>query len=193
MVSAILWILIGMYLPNTGVATLLDPFYDAHPDVSRLVMFIGVILISVLALILFKRWFSPEYEGSMNTKGLAYGFKIILPIVVFIAVYKAFKVAVGHSFASAFGVVFGVIFTLSGNIWPCIFLHSLYDTLAFSSTSADAKPDMAVYFEVAVYCIFMILYLILLYGKREKASALWNRKWNADSLSHSPAADGCEP
>ena len=127
MVSAILWILIGMYLPNTGVATLLDPFYDAHPDVSRLVMFIGV------------------------------------------------------------------IFTLSGNIWPCIFLHSLYDTLAFSSTSADAKPDMAVYFEVAVYCIFMILYLILLYGKREKASALWNRKWNADSLSHSPAADGCEP
>ena len=98
MVSAILWILIGMYEPNTGVATLLDPFYDQHPDASRLAMFLGVILISVLALILFKRWFSPEYEGSMNTKGLAYGFRIILPIVVFIAVYKAFKVAVGHSF-----------------------------------------------------------------------------------------------
>lgn len=80
-------------------------------------------------------------------------------------------------FAVFFGIIFGVIFTLSGNLWPCVILHSLYDTLAFMITSVEDSPDWPVFGEVSAFLTIMIIFLILLYTRREEASRLWDRKW----------------
>lgn len=252
-ISAIIWIVIGTYLPTTTAATIVDPFYDSNPDLARFLLFIIADVISIISLCLFDRWFSPEYETSLSGKGLSYGFAISLPIILFIIAYKIFKIVVGYEtyqvidmesilmgsrpgfgeeaffrgivvamllrhfreenniwfpavftgvifgathltnitslsdiadmwlniiFAMAFGVVFGIIFTLCGNIWPCIFIHTLYDTLVFSVTVADDSPMSAVYFELGAYCVIMLIYLYVLKRQSKKTVALWNHKWS---------------
>ena len=80
-------------------------------------------------------------------------------------------------FASVFGIIFGVIFTLSGNIWPCIILHTLYDALTFSVSLPDDSPDILPMIEIGVYFVFALVYLYLMMKNRQKASLLWNEKW----------------
>ena len=251
-VSAIIWIIIGIYLPTTSAATIVEPFYDSNPDLARTVLFILVDIIALVSLFIFDKWFSPEYESSLGGKGLLYGFAITLPLIFFIIAYKIFKIVMGYEiyqsldmesilmgarpgfgeeaffrgivvamllrkfrsekniwfpavftgvvfglthltnitsladiadmwlnvvFAAVFGVAFGVIFTLCGNIWPCIFLHTLYDALAVSVTLPDDYPMAATYFEVGAYVVIMIIYLFVLMKHKEKAVALWNDKW----------------
>ncbi len=79
--------------------------------------------------------------------------------------------------ASAFGVVFGVLFTMSGNIWPIVILHFLYDYLAFTCTSSDAMPASIVYLEVVAFVIIAIIFVAILMKKRDKYASLWDRKW----------------
>ena len=86
-------------------------------------------------------------------------------------------VFVNAVFAAFFGIIFGVIFILSGNLWPCMILHSLYDTLAFMITSVADSPDWPVFAEVGAYLLVMIVFLVVLYRNRDKASQLWYRKW----------------
>ena len=69
-------------------------------------------------------------------------------------------------FASAFGVVFGVLFTMSGNVWPIVILHFLYDYLAFTCTSSDDMPASIVYLEVVAFVIIAIIYVAILMKKK---------------------------
>lgn len=79
-------------------------------------------------------------------------------------------------FASAVGVLFGILFTMSGNIWPVLIAHSLYDALAFASIDND-MPDAVTLIEVGAFIVIMVIYLWVLHRNREKAAALWDRKW----------------
>ena len=253
-ISAIIWIFIGIYVPTTLAATIMEPFYDSYHDVARIFLFLLVIIISMVSLILFDKWFSPEYESALTGKGLAYGFALSVPVIVFMIAYRVFKIAMGYEiyesfdldsllmgsragfgeeiffrgiavalllrrfkdekniwfppvftgiffglthltnvsaladfanvwlwlntvFASVFGIIFGVIFTLSGNIWPCIILHTLYDALTFSVSLTDDSPDILPMIEIGVYFVFALVYLYLMMKNRQKASLLWNEKW----------------
>ena len=251
-ISAIIWIVIGSYFPSTAAATIVEPFYDYNPGLIRMIFFGIAIVISIISMVIFELWFSPEYESALKGKGLVYGFVIIIPLIIFVVGYRVFKIALGFEtyygtdlesllmgarpgfgeeaffraivvalllrhfkcekniwfpavftgvffglthltnmtaladfadmwlniiFASAFGVIFGVIFTLCGNIWSCIFLHTLYDTLVFSVSVADDAPNSLVYFELCAYVVIMFIYLFVMIKNKKKASELWNNKW----------------
>lgn len=200
----------------------------------------ALMVASVLLDMLFKRWFYPEYEGSLGVKGFGSGMIQILPLAVFIILCRVVKIAAAYEtytgdfyagflafraglneeiyfraiavalvlrayrkpnniwvpavftgvffgcthllnilsgdevsnalvntvFASAFGVVFGVLFTMSGNIWPIVILHFLYDYLAFTCTSSDAMPASIVYLEVVAFVIIAIIFVAILMKKR---------------------------
>lgn len=89
-------------------------------------------------------------------------------------------------FAAAVGVLFGILFTLSGNIWPVLITHSLYDALAFAATDND-MPDSITLIEVGAFIVIMVIYLCVLNRNREKAAALWDRKWKGDVLNAATA------
>lgn len=93
-----------------------------------------------------------------------------------------FNVLVNVVFASSMGVILGVIFTFSGNLWPVVLIHSLYDTLAFLAEDMD-MPDWVVYTEVGIFIVIMLAYLLALHRKRDSLAAYWNTKWkNAEPL-----------
>ncbi len=251
-ISAIIWIVLGSYIPSTIAATIAEPLYDYNPDLSRMLFFSLAVVISIISLLIFDKWFSPEYESSLKVKGLAYSFALTIPIIIFVISYRVFKIAMGYEtfygidletilmgarpgfgeevffrgivvalllrhfksekniwfpavftglffgaihltnitsleeisimcisivFATVYGIIFGIIFTLSGNIWSCIFLHTLYDTLAFSASLTDDAPNEVVYFEVCTYVVIMIIYMFVMVKNMKKASGLWNIKW----------------
>ena len=45
---------------------------------------------------LFERWFYPEYKGSMTWEGLGARMRYILPALLFIATWRAFKIGMGY-------------------------------------------------------------------------------------------------
>ena len=91
-------------------------------------------------------------------------------------------------FATVMGIIFGVIYTLSGNLWACILLHSLYDFLAFLNDSLETGPDWPVYTEIVLFAVVAIIYLVMLSRQSEKASALWKAKWSqTDAPAEIPA------
>lgn len=92
------------------------------------------------------------------------------------------NVLVNVVFASAFGIIFGVVFTFSGNLWPVVLLHSLYDTLAFISEDMD-MPNWPVYTEVALFCVIMLVYLLVMHKKRESLAAYWDTRWKTPHIN----------
>lgn len=95
--------------------------------VSEELMFRGVLLNSCL-----------EYFGENSVSALRKG--IIISGSIFGA-FHIFNVLIGASLsgsivqainAAVLGIVFGIIYVRSGkNIWPCIVLHSIQDTVSF--------------------------------------------------------------
>lgn len=259
LLCAILWMLIGIYGPNTAASTLVEPIYEKDPDFAFLLFFSAVIVISMIIWALFERWFYPEYEGSTGTKGLVRGFKYAAPVILFVIGYRIFKVSAGFekmdpitldtilrgcrpgfneeiffrgiavtlllrkykdnprkiwfpavitgvlfglfhltnvtsledfeylwisiAFATIAGILFGVIYTLSGNLWGLIFLHSLYDIFSNMFESTEAMPDAVVYIEVFIFFLFTAGYLVYRIKHSDKASRLWKEKWKVPEKS----------
>lgn len=89
--SAVL-MLAGAFLPNIIISSIIDPFYNESNGITLQILWcIGVVIISFLCLLLFDKWFSPEYESSMRSEGLAYGLKLLLPTIIFWTVWMTAK------------------------------------------------------------------------------------------------------
>lgn len=89
--AAVLMMAVSL-LPGILLSEILDKFYN-ESNASALTMLwcIGQILLTVLILILFEKWFSPEYEGSMKGDGFIYGIKLIIPVIIFWAAWMTIK------------------------------------------------------------------------------------------------------
>lgn len=91
-------------LPNTVSSLLLEPVYEKYPDAVMTMHYILVIVISIIILLLFERWFYPEYEGSLNLKGLKTGIKTALPVILVILVIRFLCLLLGFQTASMPGI-----------------------------------------------------------------------------------------
>ncbi len=252
LLAAAVLMIIGQYLPKVAVAAAVEPLSEFISDSDLLLSlyFIVVILFSLLLVLLFERWFYPEYEGSLKGKGFGRGMLAALPVIVFIIAYRVFKAALGYEalrapslftilqglragvneeavfrgiaaalllrqfrsakniwvpavftgvffgcthllnlfsgdtvlnvlvnvvFASSVGLIPGVIFTFSGNLWPVVLVHSLYDTLAFLARDLG-MPDWPVFTEVGIFAVIAVVYLLVLQRKRAELAAFWDGK-----------------
>lgn len=250
LIAAAVLMLLGQYGPMYVVASVFE--LVAKESQASTYAFVAVLIIlSLLMALLFKRWFYPEYEGSLGTRGIGKGLVQALPLIIFIILCRVIKIIIDFEvyegdwyaallavrvgvneeiyfraiavalvlrafrrpnniwvpavftgvffgcthllnmfsgdvwsncllnslFAAAFGVVFGVLFTMSGNAWPIIFLHALYDYCAFTCTSSDAMPASVVYAEVAAFVVIAIIYVAVLIKKKDSYASLWDRKW----------------
>lgn len=255
LIAAAVLMLVAQYLPNFAVSAAIEPLYEklGQPDILLRMYGVFVILVALLLVLIFERWFYPEYESSLKLKGFGRGMLVALPVILFVFAWLAFRLAMGFAtfygvtagtaiqglragmneeaafraiavalllrqfrnerniwvpavftgaffgcthllnllsgdellntavntvFAASFGIIFGIIFTLSGNFWPVVILHSLYDTMAFCVEGAEDAPDWPVYCEVGVILIGAVIYLVVLHRMRGRASALWEKKWN---------------
>jgi len=253
LIVAALWMIIGQYLPLITVSSAVDPFYDKLSENNFFIdlLFIAMMLFSIILVIIFERWFYPEYKSSLKLDGFLRGMAAAFPVILFIIAYRIFKASVGFEvihqptlysvlqglragineeaafrgiavalllrqfrkpkniwvpavftgvffgcshllnilagddpanvmlivvFASVFGVIFGIIFTFSGNLWPVVIVHALYDGFVFIAEDMD-MPNWPVYLEVALFAVIMILYLIALNRKKDKLSEYWDTRW----------------
>lgn len=244
------------YVPNTLASLVLMPFASSTSPLVTLVYCALSAAIAFLALVLFDKWFSPEYEGSITMKGFVDGIKYLLPVIAFWAVWMTLKGVLGYVkwypldaesllkgirpgvleesayrgmamalilrkyhkpssiwlpivftsiifglmhltnifgedlssemvfqmamsilFATAFGVIFAIVYSLSGSIWPTTIVHAAYDTAANCMESFDATPDWINYVDITATLVLMVLLIVVFLRNRDKAVALWAKKW----------------
>lgn len=87
--------LIMIYLPNVAGSEIATLIFGQDSDVAMYAYLILAIVISLVALLIFERWFYPEYKGSLKPSGIGYGLKLCLPVIVFWVVWMAIQVMVG--------------------------------------------------------------------------------------------------
>ena len=89
--AAVLMLAVSM-LPSMGLELIIEPFYNESNGLAlQMLWCIGQIIITVLLMVLFEKWFVPEYEGSMGSKGFSYGLKLSLPVLIFWTVWISAK------------------------------------------------------------------------------------------------------
>ena len=95
--AAVLMIAVSM-LPGMILSMIIEPFYnEANAKTLVLLWCISQIVVTVLIMILFEKWFVPEYEGSMKMKGFSYGMKLTIPVFIFWSVWMTIKVITKQS------------------------------------------------------------------------------------------------
>lgn len=104
LICAAVLMFISQLLPNALSSQLLDPFYEKYPDAVMTMHYILVIVISIIILILFERWFYPEYEGSLHLKGLKNGMMTALPVILVILTIRFLYVLLGFQTAVMPGI-----------------------------------------------------------------------------------------
>ncbi|MCR5773558.1 MAG: CPBP family intramembrane metalloprotease [Lachnospiraceae bacterium] len=97
MVSAILLMLASMNLVDLGLAYGITLLPIVPGESFSIIYAIIRVAVSFLILLLFKLWFSPEYEGSVKLSGFAYGLKLLLPFIITWAVWLPLKGFIGLS------------------------------------------------------------------------------------------------
>lgn len=97
--AAVLMLAVSM-LPGMVLSMIIEPFYNESNGLAlQLLWCLGQIFVTVLILVLFERWFVPEYEGSMKLHGFSCGMKLALPVFIFWTVWMTVKVAAKQSVA----------------------------------------------------------------------------------------------
>ena len=80
-------------LPSMALSLVIEPFYnESNGLMLQMIWCIGQIIVTILLMVLFEKWFVPEYEGSMQMKGLAYGLKLSLPVIIFYVIWTIVKI-----------------------------------------------------------------------------------------------------
>lgn len=95
--AAVLMLAVSM-LPGMVLSMIIEPFYnETNAKTLVLLWCVSQIVVTVLILILFEKWFFPEYEGSMKMNGFSYGMKLTIPVFIFWAVWMTIKVITKQS------------------------------------------------------------------------------------------------
>ncbi len=92
-------IIIAQYMPNMIVSLALDLLYErlGQPEILLQAYSLCVILVSILIVLGFERWFYPEYESSLKLKGFGRGMRTALPMFILIPAWFAFRLAMGYA------------------------------------------------------------------------------------------------
>ncbi len=80
-------------------------------------------------------------------------------------------------FAMVFGIISGLIFTYSGNIWPTIIFHSLYDTAVFVITGVGDGFSWTNIIDIIGPFVIMIFMLFMFRKDKDSLVKLWSEKW----------------
>lgn len=93
---AFVLMMVVVYLPNTAISSIIELFTQESGSAVMMVFYLSVIALSLILLVLFERWFYPEYDGSMTIGGMGYGLRLLLPAFVFWAAWTVATIATGQ-------------------------------------------------------------------------------------------------
>ncbi|MBO6307627.1 MAG: CPBP family intramembrane metalloprotease [Oribacterium sp.] len=95
LILAPLIMLVMVYLPNTGAAVIASKLFDETSDIALQVYLILAPVIAFIVLLIFERWFYPEYKSCITLKGVGYGLLLCIPVAVFWCVWWGIQVGAG--------------------------------------------------------------------------------------------------
>ena len=165
------------YLPNVVAAELVGVLMDDSFIGAQLAYCAVSAGLAFLLLLLFEKWYSPQYEGTITWKGAGRGFKILLPVIVFWVVWIAIKIALGYynvypldaeSFLKGLrpgvveetsyrGMAMGVVlyrYHKKGNVWlPVVFTSVVFGLMHLTNLFGEDLTS-----EIAIHLMLNVLF-----------------------------------